>query len=151
MTTGVRVEANMLVNADAATMWSTLTDYNRLAEFVPNMVVSRIISRPGQPTRVEQRSDSGIFSFVMPDHVVLALEESQQRKISFRAVSGSILAMQGEWRIHGENNPIRLTYRAHLLPMVPPPPLVSEGFIADEVRARFEAVGHEAERRMRRR
>lgn len=150
MTTGVRVDASMLVNADVATLWSTLTDYNRLAEFVPSMVISRVISRPGQPVRVEQRSDAGLFSFVMPDHVILALEESQQRTISFRAISGSVLSMQGEWRIQGDTPPLRLVYRAHLLPIVPAPPLVAEGFIEGEVRQRFEAVGREAERRMRR-
>ena len=146
--TGVRVSASMGVDADAETLWSTLTDYDRLTQFVPSMIVSRVISKPGMPKRVEQRADSGMFSFVMPDHVVLAMEEHPPDQIRFRAVSGSVVAMSGEWRILGNSRPVRLVYRSHVLPMVPPPPLVSSGFIEDEVRKRFEAVGKEAERRM---
>lgn len=146
---GIRISASMGVDADADTLWSTLTDYDRLTEFVPSMTVSRIVSKPGRPKRVEQRADSGVFSFVMPDHVVLAMEEVPPNQIRFRAVSGSVVAMTGEWRILGKTRPVRLVYRSHVVPMVPPPPLVSDGFIEDEVRKRFEAVGKEAERRMK--
>jgi carbon monoxide dehydrogenase subunit G len=147
--TGVRISASMGVDADADTVWNTLTDYDRLTQFIPSMTVSRIVSKPGRPKRVEQRADSGVFSFVMPDHVVLAMEEAPPNQIRFRAVSGSVVAMSGEWRILGKNRPVRLVYRSHVVPMVPPPPLVSDSFIEDEVRKRFEAVGREAERRMK--
>lgn len=145
--TGVQIRASMAVKADAATLWQTLTDYNRLTEFVPSLTISRVVSAPGKPKRVEQRADSGVFSFVMPDHVVLAMEEAPPDRIRFRAVSGSVVAMAGEWRILGTTNPVRLTYRSHVIPMVPPPPLLTDGFIEDEVRKRFEAVAMEAERR----
>ncbi len=146
---GVQIRASMAVKADAATLWATLTDYNRLTEFVPSLTISRVVSAPGKPKRVEQRADSGVFSFVMPDHVVLAMEEAPPDRIRFRAVSGSVVAMAGEWRILGTTNPVRLTYRSHVIPMVPPPPLLTDGFIEDEVRKRFEAVAMEAERRAR--
>ena len=147
--TGIRISASMGVDADADTLWNTLTDYDRLTEFIPSMSVSRIVSKPGKPKRVEQRADSGMFSFVMPDHIVLAMEEVPPNQIRFKAVSGSVVAMSGEWRILGKARPVRLVYRSHVVPMVPPPPLVSDSFIEDEVRRRFEAVGREAERRMR--
>jgi ribosome-associated toxin RatA of RatAB toxin-antitoxin module len=147
--TGVQIRASMAVKADAATLWQTLTDYNRLTEFVPSLTISRVVSAPGKPKRVEQRADSGMFSFVMPDHVILAMEEAPPDRIRFRAISGSVVAMAGEWRILGTTNPVRLTYRSHVIPMVPPPPLLTDGFIEDEVRKRFEAVAMEAERRAR--
>jgi len=147
--TGIRISASMSVDADAEVVWETLTDYDRLTQFVPSMTVSRVVSKPGRPKRVEQRADSGMFSFVMPDHVVLAMEEVPPNQIRFKAVSGSVVAMSGEWRVLGKTRPVRLVYRSHVVPMVPPPPLVSDSFIEDEVRKRFEAVGNEAERRMK--
>jgi hypothetical protein len=147
--TGVRISASMSVDADAEVLWNTLTDYDRLTQFIPSMTVSRVISKPGRPKRVEQRADSGVFSFVMPDHVILAMEEVPPNQIRFKAVSGSVVAMSGEWRILGKTRPVRLVYRSHIVPVVPAPPLVSDGFIEDEVRKRFEAVGAEAERRAR--
>ncbi|MDD3530688.1 MAG: hypothetical protein PHS77_12500, partial [Gallionellaceae bacterium] len=63
-------------------------------------------------------------------------------------VSGKVATMRGEWVISGQGNPVRLTYRAHVVPLLPPPPLVSDRFVAAEVRTRFSAVVREAERRM---
>ena len=147
--TGVRVDASQVVYADAATVWSTITDYNRLAAFIPDMVSSRLISAPGTPKRVEQIADAGLFAFIMPDRVVLAMEEVPTgNALRFRAVSGKVASMSGEWRIVGNTSPVTLHYHAHVLPLTPLPPLVSEYFIESEVRARFEAVGSEAERRM---
>jgi hypothetical protein len=146
---GVRVEARQMLQADADTVWATLTDYNKLATFIPDMVSSRVISPPGAPKRVEQIADSGLFAFVMPDNVVLLMEESPNRLIRFRSVSGKVLAMTGEWQIVGDSAPVTLVYRSRIIPFAPLPPLVSDYFVEDEVKKRFEAVGKEAERRMR--
>lgn len=146
---GVRVEARQELQADADTVWATLTDYNRLATFIPDMVSSRLISPPGAPKRVEQIADAGLFAFIMPDHVVLLMEESPNRLIRFRSVSGKVLAMSGEWQIIGDAAPVTLVYRSRIIPIAPLPPLVSSYFVEDEVKKRFEAVGREAERRMR--
>lgn len=146
--TGIRVEASQRLNADAQTVWQTLTDYNRLAAFIPDMVSSRVVSPPGAPKRVEQIADAGLFAFVMPDHVVLLMEETPMSHIRFRSVAGKVAAMNGEWRIVGDKAPVTLTYRAHIVPLTPVPPLVSSYFVEDEVKSRFEAVGREAERRM---
>ncbi len=147
--TGVRVEATQVLQTDPRTLWDTITDYNRLATFIPDMVSSRVISAPGAPKRVEQIADAGMFAFIMPDQVVLALEETPYSVIRFRAISGKLVSMTGEWRIIGDKAPVTLAYRAHIVPMSPIPPLGSGYFVEDEVRARFEAVGREAERRTR--
>lgn len=144
---GVKVEASQVLETDARTLWDTITDYNRLASFIPDMVSSRVISAPGAPKRVEQIANAGLFAFVMPDQVVLALEETPYSLIRFRAISGKLVSMTGEWRIVGDKAPVTLHYRAHIVPMSPIPPLGSGYFVEDEVRARFEAVGREAERR----
>ena len=147
---GIRVEAVQRVNADAQTVWQTLTDYNRLAAFIPDMVSSRVVSPPGAPKKVEQIADAGLFAFVMPDHVVLLMEENPTTNlIRFRSVAGKVAAMSGEWRIQGDKAPVTLIYRSHIIPATPVPPLVTSYFIEDEVKNRFEALGREAERRMR--
>lgn len=146
---GVRIEASQVLQADANTVWATLTDYNKLATFIPDLISSRVISPPGAPKRVEQVADAGLFAFIMPDHVVLLMEETPNRVIRFRSVSGKVLAMTGEWQIVGDRAPVTLRYRSRIIPIAPLPPLVSDYFVEDEVKKRFEAVGREAERRMR--
>ena len=147
--TGIRVEAVQTLDADAQTVWQTLTDYNRLAAFIPDMVSSRLVSPPGAPKKVEQIADAGLFAFVMPDHVVMLMEETPISHIRFRSVAGKVAAMNGEWRIQGDKAPVTLIYRAHIVPATPVPPLVTSYFIEDEVKNRFVALGREAERRMR--
>lgn len=144
---GVRIEASMPVRADARTLWGTLTDYDNLARFIPDMLFSRVVSAPNRPILVEQKAEAGLFAFVMPDHIILKMEEYPLGLIRFRSVSGKVISMSGEWRIVGTGNPVRLTYSARVFPLVPPPPLVSDFFVEDEVRKRFEAVVREAERR----
>lgn len=146
---GISIKADVVVRADARTLWATLTDYDRLASFIPDMTLSRVVSPPSRPKLVEQKADAGLFSFVMPDHIILAMDEYPVSLIRFRAVSGKVISMTGEWRILGQGNPVRMTYTARVFPLVPPPPLVTDFFIEDEVRKRFEAVAREAERRAR--
>ncbi len=54
------VQARSEVDADSATIWATLSDYDHLAQFIPNMSSSRTISRNGAEAVVEQK---GIMSF----------------------------------------------------------------------------------------
>jgi hypothetical protein len=148
--TGVRIQAVSIVNADAKVLWSTLTDYNRLAMFVPGMTLSRQVSAPNARTKlVEQKGEGGLLSFVLPDHVVLAVDERPYAYIGFRSVSGWVTSMQGEWIIEGQTSPVKLTYRAYVIPLLPPPPALTDVYVQDEIRLRLDAVSSEAERRMK--
>src|SRR4051794_30849379 len=51
----VRVHVQSDVEVDRATIWSTLSDYDHLAQFIPNMSSSRTISRDGPNVLVEQK------------------------------------------------------------------------------------------------
>ena len=144
---GVTIQAVATVEADAETLWSTLTDYNALARFVPGMTSSRVISAPGAyPLFVEQKRESSLLSLLIPDHVVLAMDEQPPGRIGFRSVTNRTVAMNGEWLISGER-PLRLVYRARIMSIVPPPPLVTERYLENEVRQRINALVREAERR----
>lgn len=145
---GVNIQATATVDADPQTLWSTLTDYNALARFVPGMSSSRVVSAPGvRPKLVEQTRASGLLSLIIPDYVVLAMHEQPLGRIGFRSIAGWSIAMSGEWLITG-GRPLRLSYRARIVPLLPPP-LVTDRYIEDEVRLRMDALACEAERRIR--
>jgi hypothetical protein len=76
------------------------------------------------------------------------MDERPPGWIGFRSVSGWIASMRGEWRIEGSRRPVRLVYRAHIVPLLPPPPALTDAYVQDEIRLRLEAVAREAERRM---
>lgn len=148
--TGIRIHAVSMVHADASVLWATLTDYNQLASYVPGMTLSRLVSSPNAPTKlVEQKGEGGLLSFVLPDHVILAMDEQPFRYIGFKSVSGLVTTLRGEWVIDGKKSPVQLTYRAYVLPLLPPPPTVTDVYVQEEIRQRMDAVVREAERRMK--
>lgn len=148
--TSIRIYATSVVNADAQTVWATLTDYNRLAAYVPGMTLSRQLASPKPGIKmVEQRGEGGLVSLIMPDHVLFAIEEKPFTMINFRTVAGRGSSLQGEWTINGQARPVQLVYRAHVIPMLPPPPLLTDGYVQEEIRIRMDALAREAERRMK--
>ncbi len=104
------------VPADAAVAWSVLTDYNKLAEFVPDMHVSRVISKPGEVPHVYQKGDKTWLLIGMPLEMVFRMDETPSSRIKFRLVSGNIKKMFGEWLIVQKGAITRINYRAHMEP-----------------------------------
>jgi hypothetical protein len=143
----ITIDAEMLVPADARTAWAVLTDYNNLASFVPEMQSSRVTSAPGQPKRVEQRGKSGMLSFFTPEHIVLQMDETPPERIKFNKVAGDVRSMRGEWLIVGNGNPVKIFYRARIVPKVPLPPLLGATMIELDVESKLAAIRREIARR----
>jgi Polyketide cyclase / dehydrase and lipid transport len=93
-----------------------LTDYNRLAEFVPDMHVSRIVSKPGEVTHVYQKGDKTWLLLGVPLEMVFRMDETPTSRIRFRLVSGNIKKMFGDWQIVQKGGFTRINYRAHVEP-----------------------------------
>lgn len=150
----VRVEANEAVisvhaeidtRVDRDLAWGVLTDYNRWSEYIPDLQVSRVISPPGGPIRLEQRgSIPWLPNF--PLVMIALVEELPPRMIRFQRIAGNIRALVGEWQILGKS-PVRLVYRATVIPGFPMPPEVSSEIFRHDAKVRIEALAREMERR----
>lgn len=112
----IDIAAFLDVPAEISEAWAVLTDYNRLAEFVPDMDTSRIVSKPGEPTRVYQRGEKKWLLIGMPLELLFRMEELPPSRIRFRLLSGNINQMFGEWQLLKRGNLTRITYRAHMKP-----------------------------------
>ncbi len=104
------------VPADLSTVWAVLTDYNRLAEFVPDMLLSRVISKPGDPIHVYQRGKKSWLLLDMPLEMVFRMDETPTTRIRFNLLSGSIGKMAGEWLLYPVGGGVRIKYVAHMQP-----------------------------------
>ena len=49
-----RVKSSILINASLATIWEVLTDYERLADFIPGLAVSRLLDKGDKYARLFQ-------------------------------------------------------------------------------------------------
>jgi ribosome-associated toxin RatA of RatAB toxin-antitoxin module len=95
----VAVSAQASVKAPLAIIWSTLTDYERLPEFVPGMKRSRIIGRRGPAAIVEQDGEAGFLIFKFPIHVVVESAEYPPNLITIHVVRGNLRQLEGQYRI----------------------------------------------------
>ncbi|HYP68809.1 MAG TPA: SRPBCC family protein [Thiobacillaceae bacterium] len=141
----IRISAQIATEVDRKTAWSVLSDYQHWADFVPDLLVSRVISRPGEPLLVEQRGRiPWLPSF--PLVVVAAVEETPYKRLRFQRIAGNIKALEGEWQIQGKVH-VRLIYHSTVEPGFPMPPQMTMEIFRQDAKVRLEAMAQEMARR----
>jgi hypothetical protein len=141
------IQGEIEAKADRDTAWAVLTDYNHWSEYIPDLLVSRVISQPGAPLYLEQRGRIPAmpnFPLVM----ILAVQETPGKQLRVYRTAGNVRAFSGEWLIEGKPRRVRLLYRAAVEPGFPMPPQVSQEIFRNETKGRLEALAREMERRM---
>lgn len=144
----ITIKAYVDVPVDGRLAWSVLTDYDRLADFVPDMHLSRRISKPGEPTQVYQRGEKSWLVLDTPFEVVLLMHETPFSRISFRQLSGTLKDMHGEWRLLPLAEGVRVAYMARLEPGLLSPRVPGDGWLIEaDIQRILEAIAHEMIRR----
>jgi hypothetical protein len=141
----IRISAKIVTGVDRKTAWQVLSDYNHWAEFVPDMLVSRVVSQPGEPLLIEQRGRIPWLP-AFPLVVIAAVEETPYKGLRFQRVAGNIKALEGEWQIQGKF-PVRLIYRSSVDPGFPMPPQITIDIFRQDTKVRLEAMAQEMARR----
>lgn len=140
------VAASMSVPVSIEAAWDVLNDYDRQAEFIPNLEESRIISAPGEPLRVAQKKISRFgpltFSFSSTWQVGL----TPHRLIETRALSGDVEGMVGTTRLIGASDGTRIEYHASGMPKVWAP-VIGRSLVESDIRERLEGMRNEMLRR----
>jgi ribosome-associated toxin RatA of RatAB toxin-antitoxin module len=145
----VAVEARATLTAPADLIWSTLTDYDHLSEFIPGMRASRIIGRRGPAAIVEQQGDAGFFIFSYSIDVVVESAEYPPNLIEIHVVSGNLRRLDGAYRLRpGEQDGTWvLSWSGLIEPTLPVPSFLSVGVMRRNVAAQFSGMVAEIERR----
>uniref|UniRef100_A0A804M706 Coenzyme Q-binding protein COQ10 START domain-containing protein n=1 Tax=Zea mays TaxID=4577 RepID=A0A804M706_MAIZE len=99
-----RVLASVPVAADVDTLWQVITDYERLADFIPNLVQSVTIPCPHEGRIwLEQRGLQRALYWHIEARVVLDLQEIPDsingRELHFSMVDGDFKKFEGKWSI----------------------------------------------------
>ncbi len=143
---GYEVSACATTTAGAELTWQVLTDFDHLSDFVPDMSLSRVISAPGEPLRVEQQGIWHALFFRHRVEVVFAIELGPPRAITFRAVDGNLRPMWGHLRLTARPD-CRIEYQARSTPDFWIPPLIGPVLIRSQVREQLDGVLSEIRRR----
>jgi ribosome-associated toxin RatA of RatAB toxin-antitoxin module len=149
------VTAKMTVNADVARSWKVLTDYNRLAEFVPNLSRSQVSSSEGNERIVTQNGFAKFLFIRQNIDLVLHVTEKPMEAIDIRLVSGNMREYQARWELQAmspirqpeDDGRTRISYAGVIAPDFYVPTLFGAALMKRDLRNMLNAVKAEMEKR----
>lgn len=136
----VVVDARMAVNASRQQAWEVLTDYDRMAQFFPNLVSSRIAQRSGDKLRVEQTGNVSYGPFAFAFDSVRDIELTPYKEIRSHAVAGSLKSGEATTRLMSEGATTWIVYHSESVPAVWVPPAIGPSVIESQTREQFESL-----------
>lgn len=170
------VAAEAVIDADPRTAWDTLTDYERLPQFIPGIRRTRVLSRDdtadGEQLLVEYAGRFNLLLLMLPTQVWLEVRHAPMKEVLARSVAPpprapdeaqaapTLRTFTGRYTLNAlDREPagpprVRLGYSARFELAEPLPPVIGPIFGAAAVRhalrEQFEAMVAEIERRVRR-
>ena len=145
----IEVRARATLEAPLSLVWDTLTDYERLPEFIPGLKRSRVLSRDGPRAIVEQSGEARFLIFSFPIEVTLESLELPPTSIRVRALAGNLRHLEGAYEVtpdsHGPK--VVLQWTGLIAPDISLPPLLGEMLIRASIADQFTGMVHEIERR----
>jgi ribosome-associated toxin RatA of RatAB toxin-antitoxin module len=142
----VRAQADVV--ATPAQTFATLADYDRLAEFIPDVALSRTVSRSGASVLVEQHGRATFGPFQQQFTLMLAIEEEPGAWISATAAGGDFKRFDARYELTSlSTTTTRIDYRAALEPTAGVPPFVGVPIMRGLIRRQFLAMIDEIGRR----
>lgn len=145
------VTAIGFVHATPEQAWQVLTDYERLAEFVPDLISTRLLSRSGNVARIEQESTAGFLFVSHTLRMLLQIEEAPYTTIDVTLVEGDMKRYDTHWDLEpvdlGGMTGTRVTFSGVMEPKFFVPPLFGRAIVETNLKRTVEAVVAEIERR----
>ncbi|MGH8632843.1 MAG: SRPBCC family protein [Burkholderiales bacterium] len=141
-----QVDASAELEASLSHAWQVLTNYDRLAAFVPDLQVSRVVSRERNSALVEQKGAARLLFFSYPMDLRLAVTEYPRERVESRAVAGNFREMQNTYTLEMRNGRVLLRYLGRMVPDFYVPPLIGTFVIRRSVESTFRALVDEIER-----
>ena len=141
------VDATMHVPVTQQDAWTVLADFDHFADFIPNMQTSRIVSKPGEPLRIEQKGKAryGLLSFSYES--LREVELVPFDAIKSRLVKGNMKKLETLTRLSSEDGGTRVIYHSDTIPDFWLPPLIGPALVRHEVAEQFRAFIREMLRR----
>lgn len=92
---------SLRVVAQPAQVLEVLTDFEHMADFVPNLIASRVVSRSGNVYRIHQQGNAVFGPFSFPFESERRIEWFPEGRLVAQALSGSTKYMRSELRYQG--------------------------------------------------
>ena len=95
-----QISARIQIPYTVEQVWQILTDYEQLADFIPNLSKSRLLPHPEGGIRLEQIGAQSFLKLKFCARVVLDMIEKFPHQLDFQLVEGDFKEFSGSWLLH---------------------------------------------------
>ncbi|CAN4112703.1 unnamed protein product [Withania somnifera] len=164
-----RIRSKVAVMASLQNVWEVLTDYERLADFIPGLAVSQLLQKEPNFARLLQIGEQDLaFGLKFNAKGVIDCYEKdledlptgQKRDIEFKMVEGDFKNFEGKWSIEqcttdsdqeldfsvGQPFHTTLSYIVNVEPKLWLPVRLIEGRLCKEIKINLRSVRDEAQK-----
>ncbi|MDB5118757.1 MAG: polyketide cyclase [Mucilaginibacter sp.] len=93
------LQARAAVRATLQQSWEVLTDYDREADFVPNLISSRLIARDDRTCVIEQEGYGQFLFIKQAIHLLVRAQETPFSNIAVTLVKGNMHEYRANWAL----------------------------------------------------
>lgn len=133
-------DAVMYAPVQGAVAWDVLTDFDRMANWVPNVKESKVLKRENNSVTIEQRGQAkfGAASF----NYVTERQLEMNKPLSIKSVQtkGSLKRVESLMKVEPDGNGTRLVYHIEIIPNLLASAVMSKSFLEHEITEQFTAI-----------
>src|SRR5450830_1991376 len=143
------VDATGTVQAPLPTVWRILTGYDRMEEFVPDLVSCRVLSRNGNEVIIEQFGTARFLFMSRSIHLIVRAVEQPMSSIDISLISGDIKHYESRWELVPvpETGGTKIVYHGKMLPNFYVPSLLGSKMVRNDIERMMNAVLARLDRR----
>jgi ribosome-associated toxin RatA of RatAB toxin-antitoxin module len=142
-----RILASIAIPCPVEQVWKVLTDYENLAEFIPNLTVSRRLENTDSRTLLEQVGSQCFLNIQFCARVVLDMVEQFPSQIGFSMVEGDFKTFEGFWKLEADQASADITRLVYEVTICPPraiPAMLIERHLRHDLTQNLQAIRNQA-------
>ena len=139
----IQIEASYAVPINICNAFAFITAYES-AKNIPGILESKVISRVGNKVRVYRIIEEQILFFTVELKSTIEYTEVPNRLVTFEQINGDTKFYKGSWKLLPDKDSTMFKYEALVEPHSLIPSSVTEYFMKNGLRDRFELMAQKA-------
>jgi ribosome-associated toxin RatA of RatAB toxin-antitoxin module len=137
-----QIASSGTVAATPAVVWRILTDYNHMADYVPDLKSARVMSRNGDKVIVEQLGVARFLYFSQAIRLVVQVHEQAPNRIDVSLINGDMKVYRASWELSplAGSAGTRVVYNATIEPKFYVPGIVGRSLVRKDIAKMMAAV-----------
>ena len=111
-----RILASVTIPQSVEQVWRVITDYEHLADFIPNLAKSELLPSPEGRIRLEQVGAQCFLRVKFCARVVLEMTENFPSQLGFTMSEGDFKQFEGAWKLRPTEQGTQLSYEVLVQP-----------------------------------